>query len=493
MEKRKVSEEVVLAKLIKKRSDKVIDTFAKSILPMLLLLKLDIEYDENKNVPDIYLKEYGKNIVLAGQVPENYTNEEIVDAILYTLFMYMNLQIQRGYNVSNPNLWIDAVNKLNMDLFHIQNNIPKEFKKKDTYHLIDNYKNKKAKLYRYAEEFNYKILSENSNNLNNLNHILSQLNSIIQQLSQNPNNNSLTDALKNIYNSLSNDGYAKQQDIKTARVANKESNIPNKLKNRINNLLNEIEEKFSDKNQMLNWHKHRTDIKRDDMNRLSEDLQNLVRTNFEKLKGELSANAVEYLKKILRIEFDWTEILKRAINTRLEKAESRRWNYPNIYYMHLGYFPSEDYEEKTNNIAIFVDTSGSMSHRELKKIFGIILDLLLSNDVKSLTIIQHDYELTSYKIYDVEYLDIDTLTKNVKIHGRGGTSHVRPFEQFMKLVDDEILPFPDLVIFMSDFESDFERLIENNTFKRNGIEFFCITTYRKPDNVNNDDILRIED
>lgn len=271
-----------------------------------------------------------------------------------------------------------------------------------------------------------------------------------------------------------------KNDIDTAEDINNNTQFDKHLQRDIQRVLDQLKNsEYNSANSMTNWQKYVQENEEASKN-ISQMVQEAVKRGFEKIKGNLPGGAVEYLKKILKIEIDWADILSRALNTALEKTQSKRWSYPNIYYRHIGYFPSDDYEETVQNITCFVDTSGSMSDRELQKIFGIIYDLIEQNDIKTVTIVQHDYDLQLYDVIETDEIsDSEDLVKRIRIKGRGGTSHVNPIKKFHQLIDEDEIPYPDLVIFMSDFESDFEQAYEKY-IKQQDYGIYCITTHRIP-------------
>ena len=196
---------------------------------------------------------------------------------------------------------------------------------------------------------------------------------------------------------------------------------------------------------------------------------------YQKLKGNLPAGLEQILDRIFKVELPWEEIFEKVLGTKFEIVESKRWNYPNIYYRNVRYLPANDVEEKIDTVAIFIDTSGSISGDDLRKFFGVVLDLIEKNNISNVVVVQHDYELQKIDVIEADMIDNEeSLLENIKIKGRGGTSHVIPWQEFEKLIDAEEVPLPDFTIFLSDFYSDFEKLIEK--LKKEYWDFFCVVT-----------------
>jgi len=163
--------------------DKTLLVFRDSILPILLLLKIEVAFSEDKNVPDIYLENADNTgFYFKGIVPKNMDLRDLAHHIIHTLFMYMNEQIQRGED-KEANTWMKSVLKLNKDLFDINNHVPDEVRKfySDADKIIDGVK-KEDKTFRYLEEYNYKILSQKNNTQQLQQDIIQQLQQIINKL-----------------------------------------------------------------------------------------------------------------------------------------------------------------------------------------------------------------------------------------------------------------------------------------------------------------------
>jgi hypothetical protein len=541
MSSRKLTDQewsTIVSNLIYFDKRSILYPFLRALQGFILMLDHDIEVSDEKDISDLYIEYNNGNIIVKGTLTkiDNKTNKirQWTFDVAHIIFMYMNRQPQRGKG-KEAQLWFKSLCKLNHDLYGI--NYPETYYKlfKDADTIINKVK-EKLNNYSYSEEENYKILKEMHNSFNNMmNNFLQKLQQVIQQLDQmlsnnsgqnqqkqsnnnsncncnNQNNNedgqnsqndnnsstmskmaSLRNKLEKIHNDLVNKGYTDNDDIEQSKNLN-DSNPNSKLKKEIKDLLDKLQNsEMNSKNIPVNWHEKSANDEqgKESGDKISDIIHRSLRTSFEKLKGELPGHIVDKLRKILKIELDWTDILSRALNTFLEKSQAKKWSYPNIYFRHIRYLPSNDDEEVIHNIACFVDTSGSMSDKELQKIFGIIYDLIEKNDVKTITIVQHDYELQHYELIDTEDInDSKDMIDRIKIYGRGGTSHVKPWEKFEELIEMEELPFPDLVIFMSDFYSDFEELY--NKIK-DDYECFCITTDAIPKINDKFRIIKIRD
>jgi len=213
---------------------------------------------------------------------------------------------------------------------------------------------------------------------------------------------------------------------------------------------------------------------------LMKNLQHKLQNEMESLKerGVLSNDAFLILKKILKVKVNWEELLQNVIGSRLEQSLIKSWHRPKKHLMHIVYLPGYVEKRTIDKVTIFIDTSASMSDKELMKALGVIYDLATVNKVKKILVVQHDSVLKKYDEYEVEYLSSpEEIVKQIKIVGRGGTSHLQPLNQ---LLNKQKMDLGELIIFISDFYSDFEEAY-NKILKPNGIDFICITTEAIPE------------
>ena len=412
---------------------------AEALSVFLYLLNVDIEITDDRPVHDLYLEMKNGEVWIKGKIPSSYDKTEMFRSIVMTLLMYMNLQFLRGRD-KNTVAWISSVYKFYKDVFDIPVITDIEENFHEPFHVFIENTRDKIQDYTFTEEDNYEILKK------------------ILPPSQSPS-------------SGRDDGISSDNGVKA--------------KGSRNNVRNDIKDKFKQEQYVPTTWKKKIIENFAEAEKISNSIQISMRNNFEGIRGKLPGNAVEYLKKILKIELPWDEILKRKLNLLFEKTESRRWNWLNIYYRHIRYLPSPDTEEAIFNITCFIDTSGSMTTEELRRVFGVVYDLVEKNNIKYVTIVQHDYNMQDVVVISSdEIVDENTFIEYVgKIKGRGGTSHVEPYKEYMKEIEIKDLPPPEFIIFLSDFYSDFEDLVSK--LKKDDIDFFCITTERVPKGVKN--------
>ena len=148
--------------------------------------------------------------------------------------------------------------------------------------------------------------------------------------------------------------------------------------------------------------------------------QKLDRTNFkitnEKIK---SIKKVKCNKKFYDIETETENFIANNLITHNSKP-SRRSRVLGIY------MPSV--KRESINIAISVDTSGSIRQEELSEFLGEIVSIAKSFNNINMTLIICDSEIKD--VYEVRNGNIQTIL-DLKIRGGGGTSH-KPIYDYVK-------------------------------------------------------------
>lgn len=159
-------------------------------------------------------------------------------------------------------------------------------------------------------------------------------------------------------------------------------------------------------------------------------------TNTARAQGKLSDDIDRMISEMLEPKLPWQEILSRFLTENARNDYT--WTMPNRRYTHLGLYLPELKNPELGKIALLIDTSGSISERELDEmaaelrgIFQIFPDaeiqvLYVDSDVKGSQLI---------KANDIK----------LKARGGGGTNYIPGFEW---LKENDITPV--CAIYMTD-------------------------------------------
>jgi len=154
--------------------------------------------------------------------------------------------------------------------------------------------------------------------------------------------------------------------------------------------------------------------------------------NFSSIPAEI-AKAVDDL---INPQLDWRGLLVRFINDHSRNDYS--WKKPNKRFMPTYYLPS-NYSEAIDNITIALDTSGSISQKQLKDFLSECVSILNSFTINNISVISCDCSIKSIDtVENVE--DVKTL----QMKGGGGTSFHPVFEHCEENPPTILIYFTDL-------------------------------------------------
>jgi len=141
-------------------------------------------------------------------------------------------------------------------------------------------------------------------------------------------------------------------------------------------------------------------------------------------KGTLPGSFEQFVNDIVQPNVDWRRVLSEFVVKRFKNGF--RWTPPSRRHLHAGIVLPSLRSEGLGNIAVLVDTSGSISDKELDLFISEVQAILNTYDM-NLHLIQHDsivQKCDSFKRGD--------KIKGIKIKGRGGTDHRPAFAHLDK-------------------------------------------------------------
>lgn len=164
-------------------------------------------------------------------------------------------------------------------------------------------------------------------------------------------------------------------------------------------------------------------------------------TTHARMAGKGTLGMDRYVEKLLNPKMNWKSILQREITQ--ESAVDYTWSVPSRRSHEYGiYLPSQ--KKENINLAIAIDSSGSIDNATLQAFLSHTRDVVASFQNISLTVIvcdckiQATYEFTNANIEDI---------KKIKLSGYGGTDFTPVFTYLGKNKPDV-----KLVIYLTDGE-----------------------------------------
>lgn len=163
-----------------------------------------------------------------------------------------------------------------------------------------------------------------------------------------------------------------------------------------------------------------------------------------KAAGSYSGDIDRLVKSLLQPKIDWQDILKDKVSTVMARKADYTWTRPNRRYMSTGlYLPAAAYVN-TGDVIVAVDTSGSISQKELEQITAEINGMLETYPGLTITVIYCDSDIKGTE----EFCAFDApVVLNAK--GGGGTE----FDPVFKYIEDAKLAC-DTLIYFTDFCGD---------------------------------------
>lgn len=169
-----------------------------------------------------------------------------------------------------------------------------------------------------------------------------------------------------------------------------------------------------------------------------------------KMEGKLPAYMEQFIDEFLAPKLSWKELLRDLITT--SHVNDYKIMPPNKKFLYMPvYLPSM----KSNHLdlAVCMDTSGSISDRVAKQFLSEIKSIADSFESYSIHYMQCDYDISFYQ----ELLKENEDDWPMNVVGRGGTSFVPPFNY----MEDELGIEPPLFVYLTDLMGQFPQVPPN--------------------------------
>jgi len=170
--------------------------------------------------------------------------------------------------------------------------------------------------------------------------------------------------------------------------------------------------------------------------------ETMMAVNTAKAIGKLPSSVKEIIDEMKRSQVDWTDVLRRhCVGDQPEGYSFRR---PNRRQWHVNEIITPiSNKVGVGDIVVGVDTSGSVSSKELSYFLGELNSLSEEIKPNSITIITCDAEIQGIKRYES-----GEIVENIVCKGRGGTLVMPVFDYIEKenINVDSFIYFTDLGI-----------------------------------------------
>lgn len=156
--------------------------------------------------------------------------------------------------------------------------------------------------------------------------------------------------------------------------------------------------------------------------------------NQAKSRGLMPAGLKQFIDDFLEPEVNWEEELRSSI-MRCALPDSYTWSKPNRRKLVGGLYTPRRVGTHCGHVVAAIDTSGSVSDRELKAFLGELASILGDVRPSQLTIIWCDAQVDRVDVLE-EPEELRELVRAQGVPGRGGTRFDPPFDYAMDNIDD---------------------------------------------------------
>lgn len=155
--------------------------------------------------------------------------------------------------------------------------------------------------------------------------------------------------------------------------------------------------------------------------------------------GSIPGDIQIAIDNLLNPKLDWRTILQNYMNKFVK--EDYTWSKPNMLYFHQDIYLPAQHSEAMGEVAIAVDTSGSVSEEEFRAFLTEITDIKEKLNPSLTTII--DFDTSIKHVHKIAQED-DSSIKSLPFSGRGGTNLTPVFNYYEKTKPEVLIVFSDL-------------------------------------------------
>ena len=164
--------------------------------------------------------------------------------------------------------------------------------------------------------------------------------------------------------------------------------------------------------------------------------------NAAKIQGKLPAELERLIGEILDPIIDWKSMLYKYIHTPVK--DDYNWGRPNRRFLHAGIVLPTLYSHAMGDVAIIVDTSGSISQKELEHFSGELSGICEDAKPRTVHVYYCDTRVGRYDSFTPEEYPI-----KLKAVGGGGTDMKPAFDMIAELDQP-----PECIICLTDMYLD---------------------------------------
>ena len=178
----------------------------------------------------------------------------------------------------------------------------------------------------------------------------------------------------------------------------------------------------------------------EDKRELARDIDEAIRQG-AMAAGKMGGTGNRDLDELLQPQIDWREVLREFIQNTCAGSDYSTYARPNRRLMSQGIIMPSGISEQVGELAIAIDTSGSIGQRELTAFLSEVKGVCDTVKPDKLRLLYWGSSVVGDEAYDMH--DLDNLVKSTKPMGGGGTD-VNCVTQYM--ADEGIKPQACIVL-----------------------------------------------
>lgn len=161
------------------------------------------------------------------------------------------------------------------------------------------------------------------------------------------------------------------------------------------------------------------------------------------LAGKIGGNVSREFAELLEVAVPWEDQLRDFVSTQTKGNDMATWRRPSRRWMTRDIRMPAHISENINRITIGIDTSGSISQRDLTRFLTEVKGACEAVNPDIVDIIYWDYEVAGHEEY--EHVSVDQIVSQTRPRGGGGTRIGSMKEYMLKknIKPDCILVFTD--------------------------------------------------
>ena len=165
----------------------------------------------------------------------------------------------------------------------------------------------------------------------------------------------------------------------------------------------------------------------------------------KKAIGNKAGNMSRELGDLLEPQIDWREVLREFVKSICNARDTSSWRRVNRRFLGSDTYMPTMIGERIGSLAIGVDTSGSISGKEINRFLSEVKSIAEDVRPEKIDLIYWDSRVAAHETYDEN--DMANIVSSTKPKGGGGTD---PCAMMHYLKDNKIEP--ECIIMLTDGE-----------------------------------------